>query len=147
MADQPSPKQWLALHGYKVYTGTRCWGLSYQTGKGYRTHPGLITRIGREYVVTDIFRNSRFRVQSLGDKYLTEADSNGLVDKLFLSEKDMEEYILRENLAVQFNDNARKYREFGTISQLKTAMMILDGASDELCLEIMLLINQNREGV
>lgn len=145
MAEQESPKKWLALHGYKIYTGSRCWGLSYQTGKGYRTHPGQIARIGREYIVTDIFRNSRFRVQSLGDKYLTEADSNGLVDKLFLSEQAMEEYILRENLASQFNDKARKYRDNGTISQLKTAMMILDGASDELCLEIMLLMDRQEE--
>lgn len=143
--------QWLKRHAPAgvlpgELRGRLCWGLSYTTGKGYRRFPGTITKIGREYVTTDIFRDSRFRCQSPDTPYLIEADANGLVQMLFLSEQVLEAYIEREELCSELRRNVQKWSATASIPKLKAAIAILDGsATDYMASQLLACANARKE--
>ncbi|MCM1295874.1 MAG: hypothetical protein NC311_10060 [Muribaculaceae bacterium] len=144
MPDDVTLKKWLEKYGpaETSLAGQPCWGLSYGSSQGFKTFPGHITKAGREYLTTDIFRDSRFRAVSMDLDYLVEADSNGLVHKLFLFEEDKDAYIEREGLADLFSSRSGQYRSHATASQLKTAMAVFEHASGPTCERIMAMIRR-----
>lgn len=137
-------KDWLREYGPAEGTvpGLPCYGLADRTGPDCKCYDGRITKVGREYVTTDIFRDARFRVRDMGSAYLEEADGTGLVHKLFLSREDRDEYIGRETAAVRFAANRGRYRDSCTARQLKAAMAVMERASDPTCKKILALIDR-----
>ncbi len=130
MADN-NLKQWLMRHAPAVIPGDPCTGLKYGHGSGYQKFQGHVTRIGREYLTTDIFRDSRFQVRSMDDPYLIEADSNGLVQMLFLSDDVLSTYIRKEELALNLRQHAGQWAEKASVVKLEAAIALLDGTASE----------------